>query len=135
MRHTEKRAVLEDQVTGPAERNAYMELRRERRFPVEGFVRVITADDVELEAYLVDCSLHGIRLVSPSKITTGQTIQVQFHFEDKTQFVSYIVRFWRLLWVGGYQIGAELEEEPVDPDAETIIKSLVAKRKEDPVIL
>lgn len=110
---------------GGAERT---DLRREERFLAERPIHMVYQGQ-PMDAWLVDCSAHGLQIVSKQIIESQEEFQVEVRLHGKFRLVRYQVRYWFQLWADACQIGAQLVEEIPETEANMILQDLLAGAK------
>lgn len=99
--------------------------RREERFLAERSIHIVYHGQ-PMDAWLVDCSPHGLQIVSKQIMESHEEFQVEVRLHGKFRLVRYRVRYWFQLWADACQIGAQLVEEISDAEARLILQELLA---------
>lgn len=99
--------------------------RREERFLAERSVHIVYQGQ-PMDAWMVDCSAHGIQIVSKQIMEAQDEFQVEVRLHGKFRLVRYQVRYWFQLWAEACQIGAQLVEEVSEDEAKLILQELLA---------
>lgn len=100
-------------------------LRREERFLAERSVHIVYNGQPRT-AWLVDCSAHGLQVVSKEVMQAQEEFQVEVRLNGKFRLVRYRVKYWFQLWAESCQIGAELIEEIPEAEARLILAELLS---------
>jgi len=92
----------------PKRNTAVDERRLEPRYGAEGEVMLVTFDptameDVEMEATLLDFSLHGLRIKTARELAKGQEVRVIFSWGEASTQVM-----WATPLANGFESGLQL---------------------------
>jgi hypothetical protein len=98
--------------------------RGEERFLAERSVHIVYKGQPRT-AWLVDCSAHGLQLVSKEVMQALEEFHVEVRLHGKFRLVRYHVKYWFQLWDDSCQIGAEMTEEVPEAEAKLILAELV----------
>lgn len=102
--------------------------RDEERFLAERPIHLVRQGQ-PMDAWLVDCSAHGLQIVSKQVMESHEEFHVEVRLHGKFRLVRYRVRYWFQLWADACQIGAQLVEEISDAEANLILQALLAGAK------
>lgn len=98
--------------------------RREERFLAERSIHMVYQGQ-PMNAWLVDCSAHGLQIVSKQPMESQEEFQVEVRLGGKFRLVRYQVQYWFQLWADACQIGAQLVEEISEAEAKLILQELL----------
>jgi hypothetical protein len=98
--------------------------RREERFLAERSIHMVYQGQ-PMDAWLVDCSAHGLQIVSKQAMQAQEEFHVEVRLHGKFRLVRYQVRYWFQVWAEACQIGAEMAEEVSEADAKLILQELL----------
>jgi hypothetical protein len=103
-------------------------LRKEERFLAERSIQALY-NGKTLEMWLVDCSSHGIQIVSRQHFDCGERLQIIIQYKGAPAYVPYEVRYWFKLWSDTFQLGAELTESLSPDEEKLLLQELLAPNK------
>jgi hypothetical protein len=98
--------------------------RQEERFLAERSVHIVY-NDQPMNAWLVDCSAHGLQIVSKQVMAAHEEFLLEVRLHGKFRLVRYQVKYWFQLWADACQIGAAMIEEITEADAKLVLQQLL----------
>jgi hypothetical protein len=99
--------------------------RREERFLAERPLQLVYRGE-KTDAWLVECSAHGLQIVSRKPMEAREEFQIEFHLEGKPRLVRYQVLYWFQFWDDACQIGAEMVDDLSEAEAGLVLQQLLA---------